>query len=284
MPLKREGVGPAVGHEFGTSPTSSSDALVTVAIPVLNGMPWLPEAVESVRAQPGPIELIVCDGGSQDGSREWLERELSGTATLLFERDAGQADAIRRAFRAARSGILCWLNADDVFENGALKAVREEFDRQPDAVGISGGCLVIDEKGRVTGSIPLPTDASLMRLLRTRSNLAQPATFFRASAYHAAGGITAELHYAMDVDLWLKLARVGRIVLMPDVVLARFRLHAGAKTSRSSRSMIREDLRVRRRHGLPLLTATTLDLVRKAYGPRVRRRVAPLVEALRRGS
>lgn len=242
--------------------------LVTIAMPVLNGMPWLPEAVASVQRQAGPVELIVCDGGSTDGSREWLREHAGKETQLVFEPDGGQSEAIARGLERARGEILGWLNADDLLCAGALQTVRSAFEAHPGAAIVSGGCELIDERGAVIGRIPLPPDGTRRGLLSHPTNLPQPATLFRASAYRVSGGLDLGLHYAMDVDLWLKLTRHGDAVLLPDEVLARFRIHAAAKTSRAAVAMLREDLRVRLLHGLPPGSRTAWSLGHAAYvGP-----------------
>ena len=52
----------------------ASDQLVSVVIPTFNGLPYLAEAIDSVRCQNHPnIELVIVDGGSTDGTLSWLE-------------------------------------------------------------------------------------------------------------------------------------------------------------------------------------------------------------------
>ena len=236
-------------------------------MPVLDGMPWLPEAVGSVRAQGPEVEreLIIVDGGSTDGSQEWL-REHGGDARLSFERDGGQTDALIRGFASATGEILAWLNADDAYEPDAFAVVAEAFASHAEAVAVSGGCKLVDRTGRVIGQISRIPDSSSQGLLGTNVNLAQPATFFRRSAYAAVGGLDARLRFAMDVDLWLKLAATGPIVQVPET-LARFRVHPDAKTQRAKRATLREDWSVRRRHGMPLLSRVSLRMVKQQYLP-----------------
>ncbi len=237
-------------------------------MPVLNGMPWLPEAVASVRGQLGPVELIVCDGGSTDGSREWLTDHAASDTRLVFEPDSGQSEAIARGLDGAHGDIVGWLNADDRFADDAFELIRAVMRAYPDAPLVSGGCELIDEDGRVIGRIPVPPDGSRRGLLHHPTNLAQPATLFRRAAYDATGGLDPALHYAMDVDLWLKLTRLGDAVLLRDRTVAQFRIHPAAKTTRAATAMIREDLQVRIRHGLSPLSPTALQLGRAAYlGP-----------------
>lgn len=219
---------------------------VTIVMPVLDGMPWLPEAVESVLSQ--GAELIVLDPGSTDGSRDWLRAHASD-ATLIFEPDDGQTDALDRGLRLATGDVLGWLNADDVLEPDALAVVEQAFYDAPDAIAVSGRCSWIDERGEVTGAIPAVPDGSLAGLLACPWNLPQPATFFQRSAYGSVGGLDTRYEMAMDVDLWMRLAGLSPIVLLPET-LARFRVHPAAKSQSGSALAAREDFAIRRKYGM----------------------------------
>jgi glycosyltransferase involved in cell wall biosynthesis len=248
----------------------------TIVMPVRNGQPWIAAAVESVLAQDGiAVDLIVLDGGSTDGTREWLQTQTDSRIRIVLEPDRGQSDAIARGLDSAAGAVLGWLNADDLLEPGALAAVVEAFDGRPGAALVSGVCRTIDPGGNATGRIDLPPDASLQGLLHSLANLPQPATFFRASAYRQTAGIDIELEYAMDVDLWLKLARVGEIVFLRDRVLASFRMHGASKSARGATDQVREDLKVRLRQGLPIWSRTAITLLRWSY-------LRPIARAARR--
>jgi len=238
----------------------------TIVTPVMNGMPWLPECVASVDAQREDFDVqhIILDPGSTDGSREWLQKNAT-RAQLVFERDAGQTDALIRGFSRATGDVLGWLNADDLLEPRALARAAAALDASSAAVGVSGAAIVIDADANVTGRIATPPTGTLAGLLASPSNLAQPSTFFRADAYRAVGGLDATVELAMDVALWLRLARRGPFVLLPDDALSRFRVHADARSVKGAARTAREDLRVRRRAGMPLLSPAGLALVRYGY-------------------
>lgn len=214
-------------------------------------MPWLSKAVASVDAQRDGlrIEHIVFDAGSTDGSREWLTAHPHPDRTDIFAADDGQADALQRGFARARGRCLGWLNADDVLEPGALALAAAAL--VDDVVCVSGACFVIDADGNFVSLISNLEASTTEGLLHRAGNLPQPATFFTRAAYLRCGGIDPALVYAMDVDLWLKLSKVGRVVRRPDRVLARFRVHGGAKTVQHAKRALWEDLRVRLRAGLP---------------------------------
>jgi GT2 family glycosyltransferase len=218
----------------------------TIVTPVFNGMPWLPDAVASVAAQRRDVDVehLILDGGSTDGSREW--------------RASGE--------------VLGWLNSDDLLEPGALGLVRDAFNGAPSAAVVAGGCLLIDPQSRVTGSIPVPPVRTFAELLRYPTNLPQPATFFRAAAYRRVGGLDRRYDLAMDVDLWLRLAREGGIVTLRMATLARFRIHPSAKSVVGAVAATREDLAARRRQGLPLWSPAGRYLLVHGYlRPLVRR-------------
>ena len=74
----------------------------------------------------------------------------------------------------------------------------------------------------------------------------QPSTFWRTDIFRALGGLETSLHFTMDWHLWVKyLARYGQqnILLLPDV-LAYYRHHAEAKTSKDSDKFYRDADRV----------------------------------------
>ena len=258
----------------------------TIVTPVLNGMPWLPEAVGSVARQRESagfeIEHIVLDGGSTDGSREWLLEHPEMGCDLKFQADHGQTDALSSGFGAAKGELLGWLNADDVLEPGTLETIHDLFAESPDVVMISGACLFIDPAGGVIGAMATPPSPTLEGLVQTRINPPQPSTFFRASAYSQVGGLDRGLNLAMDVDLWIRLARVGRYLVLPDRVLARYRIHPQAKSERLAWASAREDLTVRRRNGMKWRSQAGRELFRLVYVRTVTRRLRAVPGAVKR--
>lgn len=258
----------------------------TIVTPVLNGMPWLAETMDSVARQTPDVEVehIVFDSGSTDGSREWLRDHAGKHVKLKFEPDQGQTDALIKGFAAASGDIFGWLNADDILEPGALRRVAAEFEARPDAALVSGSALLIGPTGAILGAIPTPPATNLRELLAYPFNLAQPSTFFPAACYRSAGGLDRRFDLAMDVDLWMRLAALGPIVTLPGVVLSRFRIHPSAKSVSRATATVREDLGIRRRHGMQLKSRAGLTLLEAAYVRPINWRVRSLVRRLVRRS
>src|ERR1043166_2179963 len=118
---------------------------ISVVTPSYNQAKYLETTLRSVLEQDYPhLEHIVMDGGSTDGSQEILERYSSRLAYWRSAKDGGQADAIAEGFKHATGDIFCWLNSDDVFLPGALRAVAEFFTAHPDAETVCGGAYIIN--------------------------------------------------------------------------------------------------------------------------------------------
>jgi glycosyltransferase involved in cell wall biosynthesis len=202
---------------------------ISLVTPTRNQAHYLGETIASVRAQElAPREWLVLDAMSTDETPEVLARHTDlPWLRVIREPDSGQSDAIDKGIRMASGEIVGWLNSDDVLLPGALRAVAEAFATNPDAVAIYGAGRKIDAAGATLKSVlARPFDA---RLLRTALTMLQPATFFRRDAYLAVGGVRHDLHYAMDWELLLRLARHGKIVAIEDE-LACLRCYPGTKT------------------------------------------------------
>ena len=118
---------------------------ITVITPSYNAARTIEETLASVRAQGYPqLEHIVVDGGSTDGTVEIL-RAAPGIR-WISEPDRGLAHAMNKGIAMATGEIVGELNADDVYEPGALHAVDAAF--TPAVQWLTGYCRIIDGDGR----------------------------------------------------------------------------------------------------------------------------------------
>jgi glycosyltransferase involved in cell wall biosynthesis len=212
--------------------------------PSLNQARFIESAIVSVAEQSYPrIEHVVVDGGSTDGTLDVLQRHPA--VRWISEADRGQADALNKGFAMAGGEIFGWLNADDLYLPGAVEAAVAAFD--PGVGLVHGSWRQIDEHGNAIRDVevyPLVFE----ELLDRYNPIAQPAAFFTRSALEAVGGLDPRYHYAMDYDLWLKIAARFEVVGIHDR-LAAFRLHDEAKTAVDADAFWPEVRRISRRHG-----------------------------------
>jgi glycosyltransferase involved in cell wall biosynthesis len=224
---------------------------ITIVTPVFNGAATIADALASVREQGiADLEHLVIDGGSVDGTVELAER---AGARVVSEPDDGLADAMNKGIRLARGRWIGWLNADDRYEPGALRAVLDAADAHPDARWITGRCPIVDGEGRrirprVTAYKNWLLRHYGFRLYLTQNFISCPATFLRADALAEVGPIDTRYRYSMDYELFLRLARRWDPVVL-DRDLATFRMEAGSLSMTGFERQFEEHAENARVHG-----------------------------------
>lgn len=219
--------------------------VVSIVTPCFNAARFIEETIESVVSQNYPhIEYLVMDGGSTDGTVEILRR-YERRLRYYSAPDSGQADAINRGLAETHGDIFAFLNADDTYLPCAIARAVEGFAEHPDAAVVYGGAWHVDEHGRRLSAYPVE-DFDRTRLSR-RCIICQPAAFMRRDALAAVGALDAGLRFAMDYDLWIRLAAKYPLVKI-EAVLANSRLHSEAKTVRQTASAMRETISLLKRH------------------------------------
>lgn len=229
---------------------------VSVVMPSYNQAPFLEEAVRSVLDQDCvPVELLVLDPGSTDGSRQLLVRlqeEYGERLRLIFEPDEGQSDAVNRGMAVARGRVLGWLNSDDRLRPGSLALVAGHLDHERPA-WLYGRSGMIDGEGREISSLIVRyknrRGARFSRLkLLTENFIPQMATFWNRAMWERTGGLDLAKDLDMDYDLWLRFAEVAEPVALPEE-LADFRVHGAAKGSVRTGEQLAAALATAREHG-----------------------------------
>lgn len=190
--------------------------LVSIVTPSLNQGRFIRDTIESVLSQDYPrLEYLVMDGGSTDETLDIL-RGYGNRITWRSAPDQGQADAVNQGFRLAKGEILGWLNSDDTYQPGAVKAVVAHLTAHSETAVVYGDAYYIDDHNHVIGIYPTE-DFNLDRLAQA-CLICQPTAFFRRSAIEAVGGLDATLQYCMDYDLWIRLGRRLRLERIPRFV------------------------------------------------------------------
>lgn len=242
--------------------------LVTIVTPSFNQARYIEATIQSVLGQDYPnIEYLIVDGGSSDGTVEIIKKYEGRISWWVSEQDQGQTDAINKGFGRARGEILAWLNSDDTYEPGAVtQAVRYLMDH-PEVGMVYGDCNFINEQGRAIGKFgAAQTDYRLLR--RGYVHIPQQTMFFRAALWKQVGPLDPSFYFAMDYDLWTRLAARTLLKYVPQT-WANFRLHTSGKTIASDDRCWPEMLRVHYRDGGSFFA----PIVAKYY---IRKLIAPL--------
>jgi len=203
--------------------------LVSIVTPSYNQARFLEFTIRSVLDQDYPnIEYILVDGGSTDCSLDIIQRYADRFAWWVSEKDGGHADSLNKGFSHARGEILAWLNSDDTYYPGAISDAVASLQTHPEAGMVYGDADLTDENGKVIGRFAA-RQTDYRKLLRGSVHIPQASTFFRAGLWRQVGPLSLSLFFAFDYDLWVRLAKVSKLLYVPQK-WATFRLHDEGKS------------------------------------------------------
>lgn len=250
-----------------SSPLTSaarSIACIGVVIPTLGTRPdLLVESIKSIRAvaeesgvPPVILHVVVPSGIELSPVVEsMIDQRLDDPGT-------GAAAAINLGISSFPESVkfVAWLGDDDLLVSGALGTTWKRLQADSEAVAAFGGCEYISSSGHTlllnrSGRWAVP----LMRI--GPQLLPQPGSLLRRSAFERVGGLNESLKWAFDLDLFIRLMKIGDLAFVRQTV-ARFRWHPGSLTAGQRRGSINE-----------------ASCVRVSHLPRALRDVSPVWEA-----
>lgn len=219
----------------------SSNCLVSIVMPTWNSMRYIKECIASLLAQThNNYELLVCDGGSTDGTLEYLESIGDPRIQIVSRQDTGLVNALNIGFSKTSGDMLCWLNSDDRYLcNNTLARVVDKL-KSDDLQFVIGGCAMLAENGETMRYL-LPWIPQPPFKYRGHSNCFTGSLFFKKAAWAKFGQFSEQNKYAFEYELVRQLMafpQQGRILTGAPV--AGFRLRPDSVSGANSHAMALE--------------------------------------------
>jgi glycosyltransferase involved in cell wall biosynthesis len=198
-----------------------SEASVSVMITVYNGSPYLAEAIESVLTQTyRPVELIVLDDGSTDGSGD-IAKRYGPVLRYIRQSRGGMSAARNSAVREARGRFLSFLDADDRFRRDKLERQMEIMESDPSIDMVFGHVSEF-----VSPELDPPARALLRQPVHDTPWRTPNLMLVRRESFERVGLFSTSLRVGIGVDWYARAVELGLREAVPPVVVLERRLHA----------------------------------------------------------
>ncbi|MBI3432271.1 MAG: glycosyltransferase [Hydrogenophilales bacterium] len=236
---------------------SAQKPLASIITVCFNAAASIGQTLDSVRAQSWrPLESVVVDGASRDGTQDIVARYADITGTVVSEKDSGIYDAMNKGIALARGDVLHFLNAADCFADaGVVEAALREFAADPDLDLVFGDAIYLTPDGPFLRSYGRVTASNLIY-----GDLCHQAVFAHRRLFERFGGFNLDYRINADYDWMLRVFRGGaRVRYLPRPIV---RYDTGGQSARNQAQTFAERDRVRQTHVAPLRLAAGMKLYR----------------------
>jgi cellulose synthase/poly-beta-1,6-N-acetylglucosamine synthase-like glycosyltransferase/peptidoglycan/xylan/chitin deacetylase (PgdA/CDA1 family) len=197
---------------------------VSVIVPAYNESAGIEAAIRSLVASDHPLEVIVVDDGSTDGTADLVESLRIPGVRVIRQANAGKPIALNTGLRAARFDLIVMVDGDTVFETDAVRMLVQPF-ADPAVGAVSGNAKVLNRGGllgrwqHIEYVIGFNLDRRLFDLAECMPTVPGAVGGFRRTALERIGGLS-DVTLAEDTDLTMALCRDGWLVVYEERAIA----------------------------------------------------------------
>lgn len=210
--------------------------LISVVIPSLNQGPFIEQTIRSILLQDYPnYEIIIIDAQSNDNTAQVVDYYKKWIKHFISEKDSGQSQAVNKGIKLAAGDWIVWQNSDDFFLPGCFKSFFSVLDDTRPFDAIYGRTKVLNENGVFIGDGG-ESEFALDRMLPWL-NLHNQAMFLHKSIFEKGTFLDESFHFCMDLDFFVRLAKLGtRFSFVPEFWAIQ-RIHPASKGCASKRGV-----------------------------------------------
>jgi glycosyltransferase involved in cell wall biosynthesis len=199
---------------------------ISVVMAAYNSAPTLPRAIDGLLAQTfDDFEIVIVDDGSTDATptivNGYAQREPR--VRVISQANTGLTRALIRGCANARADVIARHDADDRSLPERLEKEYAALTASDDIVLASCGTRFIGPKDEELYIVRANGDEIRRSLLtdpphKLHGITSHGSAMFRRDAYIRVGGYREQFRVAQDVDLWIRLAQLGRIAIVDDIL------------------------------------------------------------------
>lgn len=213
--------------------------ILTVVLPVFNGMPHVQKCVDSILSQSyRDFRLLIIDDGSSDLTWPYLEKLKDPRVAILKQGNHGLGATLNKSIDLVETPFYARIDADDLMLPGRLEAQLRHLQANEDVVAVGGSvCYIFGNETLESRMLPESSSEIVGRLEFGNFAICHPATMFRTAALRKIGGYRV-MGPGQDLDLFLRLAGVGKIENLPRYVhMMRISLESYSTKGSRARSL-----------------------------------------------
>lgn len=199
---------------------------ISVILPVLDELEWLPGTLAGLRRESFAHEIIVVDGGSSDGTKKWLSSQLDVRVT---DAPRGKGPQLNAGAKAATGDVLLFLHADCLPPSDA----GEQLNRVLATPSVSGGCFYVKFWETRPSSLRLVVRGINLRSRVTRSGTGDQVIFARREVFEQVGGFQ-DWPLFEDVDFVSRIKKRGEFTVIPSPVTLSARRYVSSGVLRTA--------------------------------------------------
>jgi glycosyltransferase involved in cell wall biosynthesis len=228
-----------------------SPPLITTIVAVFNGAKTLQQCIESVAHQTYAYkELIIIDGGSNDGTVNLITENSNNIDYWISEPDQGIYNAWNKGLTQAKGEWICFLGADDYFLNvHVLEKMTCALEQLSPEIRVAyGQVMLLSNEGASLFSVGEPWSIIKDRFKQVMC-IPHQAVMHRGSLFEQYGLFDESFRIAGDYELLLRELKTGSAAYIPNLVLSGMRQGGVSSNPANSLVTMREIRRAQKMHG-----------------------------------
>jgi glycosyltransferase involved in cell wall biosynthesis len=191
-----------------------NDIRISFLLCVFNDEPFIEETIESILNQSyNNFELIIVNDGSTDKTIEIINSFDDDRIQLYSKQNSGLADSLNFGLDKCSGEWIARIDGDDIC---SLDRIEEQVKHISDEVAVIGSFVdIIDENGDAISqltSLPLEHSDIVNNILNANQSLVHPSVLINKKKLEKVGGYDKRYNVAQDIDIWLRLSKVGNLL------------------------------------------------------------------------